>query len=860
MTRGWKNFFDVLGNYGKATADSALSIVGAGSVIDDKDYKGNSAKFFDKVSDIQGQAIGTLAPMAANILLPGSGVALKGIQTGVSGALSNNSQQTGQGIAQAGIQGANMFNNMQQANQYGDALNALGSLNIMPYGGYNMSPVQLEKQEVYQMPNGMTGQVDGPSHKGGGVNMMMPEMSRVFSDRLKYKKGMTYAKEAEKYKTDKWQKMLDNPNTDSFGKTTAKRMLDMSNKKLDMLFNHQEMTKQMEGINDDGSKKNGGNIPQYPGGGTIPAGQPHPLNPSYRSTGIYDIKTGEQIYTGPRSVRVPDSQVLAPTPVKPSRPATEAGPRYSGQAGYDPNTGVVYSKMPAGGTTDQFTPYQDPITGKWIQNLNVQGNLWYRTEADRQANKPATKPAIMQDANGNWIPYVPPVNTTPQQFAGGGLNFKSGAAYKAWLAYGHASGEFAKTPGHQKVSIKGKSKNVEHAMGGYHKMPDGSMMKDSEMMYQGGGLTPELPPAEPTSYYDYRTGQVVTNPNFQPSYGTESYDPFPASYDPTIQSIGYWNTPQNVPTNYSGLNPPQNPSYSQQYQPVNPASLYRTSQGLTPMTINDPAVPTGGFQQPNLQSRNPYGMKNANIPQTLSEVNPMAVPDPRATPVKDYLQSINPYFTAGTVGNFLGPAYDIYRGLKGPDEVNFERVNPELVNYEEARRQGVQETNRGFNLTRKAIQEGTAGNAGTYLSNVGQAGALRDEGNRRMISQSLENERNINAQIRNQAKAQNAGIQQAESVARQQEKDIASNILQTGITNLGAALNQYGVDLQLRGNEPILKSLIATGDYDYIYSKNGKPIGIKSKVGNGKITGFTGLSDKQQKELQKLIDEAGKTK
>jgi hypothetical protein len=46
------------------------------------------------------------------------------------------------------------------------------------------------------------------------------------------------------------------------------------------------------------------------------------------------------------------------------------------------------------------------------------------------------------------------------------MNFKSNAAYKAWLGYGHASGEFAKTPGNQPVSIKGKSHNVKHEMGG----------------------------------------------------------------------------------------------------------------------------------------------------------------------------------------------------------------------------------------------------------------------------------------------------------------------------------------------------------------------------------------------------------
>jgi hypothetical protein len=47
-------------------------------------------------------------------------------------------------------------------------------------------------------------------------------------------------------------------------------------------------------------------------------------------------------------------------------------------------------------------------------------------------------------------------------------NFKSNKAYKSWLAYGHASGKFAETPGHQSVSIKGKRKKVKHEHGGPH--------------------------------------------------------------------------------------------------------------------------------------------------------------------------------------------------------------------------------------------------------------------------------------------------------------------------------------------------------------------------------------------------------
>ena len=42
------------------------------------------------------------------------------------------------------------------------------------------------------------------------------------------------------------------------------------------------------------------------------------------------------------------------------------------------------------------------------------------------------------------------------------MNFRSKAAYRRWLAYGHATGVFAKTPGHVKVYIRGKPHKVKH--------------------------------------------------------------------------------------------------------------------------------------------------------------------------------------------------------------------------------------------------------------------------------------------------------------------------------------------------------------------------------------------------------------
>lgn len=75
-------------------------------------------------------------------------------------------------------------------------------------------------------------------------------------------------------------------------------------------------------------------------------------------------------------------------------------------------------------------------------------------------SSPGEEPIIYDPANPEGF------NQENNYKQGGAMNFKSPAAYKAWLAYGHATGEFAKTPGNQPVSIQGKSHKVQHAFGG----------------------------------------------------------------------------------------------------------------------------------------------------------------------------------------------------------------------------------------------------------------------------------------------------------------------------------------------------------------------------------------------------------
>ena len=111
--------------------------------------------------------------------------------------------------------------------------------------------------------------------------------------------------------------------------------------------------------------------------------------------------------------------------------------------------------------------------------------LWDNIRANAGSGKKPTKEMLAQEkkinkmANGGKMSsfkasniqtytqggdLLNPVNNIYKQ--GGAMNFKSPAAYKAWLAYGHATGEFERTPGNQKVSIGGKAHNVKHAMGG----------------------------------------------------------------------------------------------------------------------------------------------------------------------------------------------------------------------------------------------------------------------------------------------------------------------------------------------------------------------------------------------------------
>jgi len=125
-----------------------------------------------------------------------------------------------------------------------------------PYGGASMIPnAEVEKQEVIRTPNGGTVQVDGPSHENGGVPVNIPSGTEIYSE---FKK--TFAKLASKYKTDRQEKVINDKNSSSIAKETARLIQDLKHKKLTELFNTQEQLK-MDKVNSY-AKKMGITLPQ----------------------------------------------------------------------------------------------------------------------------------------------------------------------------------------------------------------------------------------------------------------------------------------------------------------------------------------------------------------------------------------------------------------------------------------------------------------------------------------------------------------------------------------------------------------------------------------------------------------------
>jgi hypothetical protein len=100
---------------------------------------------------------------------------------------------------------------------------------------------ELERGEMFMLPNMDSYIVGGKRHSQGGEDFVLPEGTIVFSDHLKVP-GLknTFAAEAKKFDITKYKEVLENPHSKSVDRTTAEVMMDRNLKKLQQLFQIQQ--------------------------------------------------------------------------------------------------------------------------------------------------------------------------------------------------------------------------------------------------------------------------------------------------------------------------------------------------------------------------------------------------------------------------------------------------------------------------------------------------------------------------------------------------------------------------------------------------------------------------------------------
>lgn len=108
-----------------------------------------------------------------------------------------------------------------------------GMLKAYANGGQAMgnTPIEVEGEEIVELPNGQMQQMTGPAHEDGGIPMNVPEGTKIYSDRLKIEgQSMQQRKASRERQIARLEKILAKNPTDALTKNTVKA----TKQKLDM--------------------------------------------------------------------------------------------------------------------------------------------------------------------------------------------------------------------------------------------------------------------------------------------------------------------------------------------------------------------------------------------------------------------------------------------------------------------------------------------------------------------------------------------------------------------------------------------------------------------------------------------------
>jgi len=212
-------------------------------------------QYTDSEGNVVGSSTNTLAGIgkgaakgaAMGAALGPWGAAAGAVAGGAMGWINSSQEEEAAKKAQTASNNRISLKNIRgKANESAGMTQTMGT-QLYPYGGSINSDqananAELELNEQFMLPGGEVGQVNGPSHDEGGIEVALPQGTKVFSDRLKLN-GKTYAEHAKKI-NNKIRTLDKKP--DSVAKSNTEMLY---NQQLNNLFNAQEEYKSQRDAN-----------------------------------------------------------------------------------------------------------------------------------------------------------------------------------------------------------------------------------------------------------------------------------------------------------------------------------------------------------------------------------------------------------------------------------------------------------------------------------------------------------------------------------------------------------------------------------------------------------------------------------
>lgn len=257
-----------------------------------------------------------------------------------------------------------------------------GLKDFFAYGGEaNNVPIEAEGQEIIQTPDGQMGEIQGPSHEQGGVDMSVPEGSMIYSDRIQIDgKSMADRKKAREKALNRIQKLADKNPKDKLLQSSLQRTQEV----LAMEEAKDTQIQQAAGQIMQGDRK------KFATGGPVEddwQGVPYPYNPKPFDLygGMLDAVTPAPVSMPTPTSVVSDDELGIGQPIQLNLPSDYVNPWSPIE---DPNKPTYWSA--SGKSKKEFDESMGAFGGEYTEDQLKPMATTTNTEEEKNKNKSAS--------------------------------------------------------------------------------------------------------------------------------------------------------------------------------------------------------------------------------------------------------------------------------------------------------------------------------------------------------------------------------------------------------------------------------------------------------------------------------------